>query len=226
MSSRFSVDSGRSVAPTFEPLGGSGSVPVDRFGFGVEQEIHYLEKSAVEAFFRAIPPDRCRDRAIWDLVYRHALRRSELALLTLTNLRPDRIWIGRLKGSVSGEYPLHPSSRKLLAAYLPLRHHAESPYIFTSRQSRERPLSTSLLFRNFQGYARAAGIPEGLRHPHVLRHSMAVHLMNAGWDLADVQDWLGHKEIASTTIYTAVTNPRREVQYERALASGEIAETL
>lgn len=36
------------------------------------------------------------------------------------------------------------------------------------------------------------------RHPHVLRHSIAVHLMNAGCDAADVQDCWGHRDVAST----------------------------
>ena len=47
--------------------------------------------------------------------------------------------------------------------------------------------------------------------------------MNAGWDAADVQDWLGHRDIASTMIYAAVTNKRREAKYEKALLSEEIA---
>jgi site-specific recombinase XerD len=47
--------------------------------------------------------------------------------------------------------------------------------------------------------------------------------MNAGWDAADVQDWLGHRDIASTMVYAAVTNKRREARYEEALLSDEIA---
>ena len=47
--------------------------------------------------------------------------------------------------------------------------------------------------------------------------------MNAGWDAADVQDWLGHRDIASTMVYAAVTNRRREQKYEEALLSDEIA---
>ena len=53
--------------------------------------------------------------------------------------------------------------------------------------------------------------------------ALLVHLMNAGWDAADVQDWLGHRDIASTMVYAAVTNKRREAKYEEALLSEEIA---
>jgi len=68
-----------------------------------------------------------------------------------------------------------------------------------------------------------ADLPKERCHPNVLRHSIAVHLMNAGWGAADVQDWLGHRSIASTMVYAAVTNKRREANYERALDSTEIA---
>ena len=50
--------------------------------------------------------------------------------------------------------------------------------------------------------------------------------MNAGWDAADVQDWLGHRDIASTMLYVAVTNKRREAKYEPALLSWEIAANI
>src|SRR5690349_16758661 len=104
------------------PLGGRGRVVSQAVAppssSVVEEEVSYVEKAQVEAFFRAIPQDRVRDRLLFDLAYRHGLRRREIALLTLSGVRPDRIWIGRLKGSVSGEYPLHPSTRKLLSIYL------------------------------------------------------------------------------------------------------------
>jgi integrase/recombinase XerD len=60
----------------------------------------------------------------------------------------------------------------------------------------------------FRRYAEAANLPSDRRHPHVLRHSIAVHLLNAGWDLVDVQHWLGHASIISTQIYAQVSNFR------------------
>jgi hypothetical protein len=50
-----------------------------------------------------------------------------------------------------------------------------------------------------------------------LRPSIAVHLMNAERDAADIQDWLGRREITSMMIYAAVTNKRRQTKYEEAL---------
>jgi integrase len=187
--------------------------------------VTYLTRTEIEAFFRAIPPNHSRDRLMFDLIYRHGLRRTEATLVRLANTQKDRIWIGRVKNGVSGEYPLHPATRKLLAAYLGKRRNPENPYLLTSRQSKERPISPSTIYQAFRKYAQAAGLQRKHQHVHVLRHSIAVHLMNAGWGAEDVQDWLGHKCISSTMIYGTVTNQRRERNYEKTVASEEIATT-
>ena len=156
--------------------------------------VKYLTTAETETFFRAIPEDNARDQLMFDLIYRHGLRRTEAALLRIGNVQGDRIWIGRVKQGVSGEYPLHPSTQKLLTAYVDARRPSEKSYLLMSRQSKgNRPLSPSTIYQRFREYARLAGIQKEYQHVHVLRHSIAVHLMNAGWNAEDVQDWLGHK---------------------------------
>lgn len=186
-------------------------------------QLAYLTKAEVERLFAAIPPMDGRDRLLFDVIYRYGLRRQEAALIRREHLSDGRIWITRAKGGISGEYPIHPTTRKLLWSYLAERGDHPTPYLFVTRQSHTRPISTSTIYQLFQRYAGAAELPLDRRHPHVLRHSIAVHLMNAGWDIADVQDWLGHRDIGSTLIYAAVTNKRREAKYEEALLSDEIA---
>jgi integrase/recombinase XerD len=184
----------------------------------------YLTKQEVERFFAAIPARNTRDRLLFDVIYRYGLRRLEAALIRRReHLSDGRIWITRAKGGNSGEYPIHPTTRRLLWAYLHDRREDGRPYLFASRQSGSEPLSPSTIYGLFRRYAGMAELPPDRRHPHVLRHSIAVHLMNAGWDVADVQDWLGHRDIASTMVYTAITNKRREARYEEALLSEEIA---
>jgi site-specific recombinase XerD len=60
----------------------------------------------------------------------------------------------------------------------------------------------------FTKYADAAGIKA--RSVHALRHSMAVHLLEAGRGIEYVADHLGHKNIQNTRIYAQITNPLRE----------------
>jgi integrase len=187
------------------------------------REVAYLSKAEVERFFAAIPTRNTRDQLLFDLIYRYGLRRREAALLGSEHLASGRIWITRVKGGVSGEYPIHPTTRRRLWAYLAERSYAGSPYLFTSRQSGFDAISPWTIYHAFRLYAVAANLPPDRCHPHVLRHSIAVHLMNAGWDAADVQDWLGHRHITSTMVYAAVTSKRREANYERILRSSEIA---
>jgi integrase len=187
------------------------------------RQLIYLTKDEVERFFSAIPRTNSRDRLLFELVYRHGLRRREAARVRREHVTEGRIWITRVKDGISGEYPTHPTTIRLLWAYLNERGEDENPYLFTSRQSGVGPLSPTTVYGLFRQYADAAELPADRRHPHILRHSIAVHLMNAGWDAADVQDWLGHRDISSTMIYAAVTNKRREAKYEEALLSEEIA---
>lgn len=187
------------------------------------RQLVYLTKSEVERFFSATPQENARDRLLFEVIYRHGLRRREAVRIRRDHLTDGRIWITRVKGGISGEYPIHPTTRRLLWAYLSARREDGNPHLFTSRQSGGAPMSVTTIYALFRRYADAAGLPQDRQHPHVLRHSIAVHLMNAGWDAADVQDWLGHREIASTMVYAAVTNKRRAAKYEEALRSGEIA---
>ena len=83
-----------------------------------------------------------------------------------------------------------------------------------------------MIYHLFRKYAEKAGIQADKRFVHILKHSIAVHLLNAGWDIIDVQDWLGHKDIKSTAIYGKISNKRRDMQFKKLLKSPEIADTL
>jgi len=191
---------------------------------GAERGVSYLTKEEVDRFLAAIPRAQLRDRLLFELIYRYGLRRGEAAMIRIDQLADlSRLWVARLKGGVSGAYPLLASTQGLLAAYLADRGTDDRRYLFPSPQRRDAALSTSTIRLLFRRYAALAGLPRDRWRVHVLRHSIAVHLMNAGSDVADVQDWLGHRAISSTLIYARVTQKRRETHFERALASGELA---
>jgi integrase/recombinase XerD len=68
-------------------------------------------------------------------------------------------------------------------------------------------------------YGERAGTPEHKRHFHVLKHSIATHLNDAGAELRFIQDWVGHASISSTVVYTQVTNRRRDEEARKVFAS-------
>jgi site-specific recombinase XerD len=185
---------------------------------------HYTVEQA-ECFFAAIPEDNARDLLLFDLIYRHGLRRGEAVLLELGDFKGDQMYVARLKGGDAHWHPLHPRSRQLLRAYLAVRPPDRCKYLFRGKQRGKYPLSEEAINYLFQRYATAADLPRDLRHAHVLRHSIGVHLATAGWDIADVQWWLGHREIESTAIYFQVMPERVAVKYRMLLRSRSLAHT-
>ena len=180
-------------------------------------EIKYLTQEETQCFFSKIH-DR-RDRALFKLMYDFGLRASEAGKITIENvdLNRGRIWIHRLKGGTSGEYALFRDTIKLLKLYLNQRNNDLYPMLFRSRN--KNPISRRRIDSLFKLYGEKAKLPEDKRHAHTLRHSIAVHMLDAGQSQEAVKDRLGHKSIKSTDIYAQISNYKREVigkEMERA----------
>jgi site-specific recombinase XerD len=189
-----------------------------------EQEaVKYLTKEEVERLFEQISD--LRDLLLFDLTYRHGLRGTEAARLTLDDFRDGRIWVVRLKNGISRAYRLHPRSALLLRRYRTIRPDDGSPYLIRSRRHTHAPISRAEINRLFHRYARAAGLPPDRSHVHTLRHSIAVHLAEIGWDAAAVQHWLGHRHIASTMVYFRITEKRADALQRAMHRSRGIART-
>jgi len=171
------------------------------------ETIKFLTLNEAKRLFSVI--DSKRDKAIFLLAYRHGLRASEVGLLTKADidLKTLRVMIHRKKGSLSGEYPLQADEVKALKAYLKTRED-DLPYLFPSR--RASPISRGMLDVLIKGYGEKAKLPKEKRHFHVLKHSIATHLLEKGAELRFLQDWLGHSNIQNTVIYTALISSSRE----------------
>jgi integrase len=130
------------------------SKPRTRRGSGTTQ---FLTQEELKRLLAVIKNKR--DKALFLLAYRHGLRASEIGLLQRTDvdLKQARITIHRLKGSLSGIYPLQPDVIKLLRLYLRTRTNA-SPYLFIS--NRGLPLDRRTLWCAMQTYAKKAGLPQ------------------------------------------------------------------
>jgi integrase/recombinase XerD len=162
-------------------------------------------------------PVGLRDRAILELLYGAGLRISELTALDVDDLDLEEGAVRVLgKGGKEREVPLGRFAREAVDAYLTrgrpaLAGASSRGALFLNarggrltRQSGNRLLST---------HVRTAGI-ESRVTPHSLRHSFATHLLEGGADVRVVQELLGHASVATTQIYTLVTEEHlREVYY-------------
>jgi len=171
------------------------------------ETIQYLSQDELKQLLRVITARR--DRAIFLLAYRHGLRASEVGLIQLPDLdlARGRIRIHRLKGSQGGEYMLQPDELRILKAWLKERA-GPGPCLFPSQKG--GPISRRQLDYLTKKYGSQANIPPGKRHFHVLKHSIATHLHDAGADPRFIQYWLGHKNIQNVIIYEHLSPQARE----------------
>lgn len=169
--------------------------------------IKFLTLDETKRLFSVIKDKR--DKAIFLVTYRHGLRASEVGLLQTNDIdfKGMRITIHRLKGSKSGVYPMQADEARALKAYIKHRN-TESPILFTN--NRGLPITRNGLLWLMKQYGEAAKLPREKQHFHVLKHSIATHLLDAGAELRFVQDWLGHSNIQNTVIYTYLSSTARE----------------
>lgn len=165
-----------------------------------------------------------RDWAMILLAYRHGLRASEACGLKLVDmdLKAGSISIRRLKGSLHTIQPLYQHRGQPLLdetaavrAWLRKRSADGSDYLFTSQKGGK--LSRIQFFRNFQKIAESAGLGVEKRHPHVLKHSLASHLVAGNANLALIRQALGHRSIKSTMAYIGTTDGQAAEALQRAL---------
>ncbi len=164
-------------------------------------------------------PAALRDTAILETLYGAGLRISEMVALDVDDVDLDEGSVRVLgKGSKERVVPLGRYARNALHAYLR-----------GGRPDLARPRSRAALFLNQRGgrltrqgatniirsVARRAGLRKRVT-PHMLRHSFATHLLEGGADLRVVQELLGHASVATTQIYTLVTDERLREVYDDA----------
>lgn len=163
-----------------------------------------------------------RDRAILELLFSCGLRVSEL-----TNLNRDHINLNRgefmVRGKGQKDRPVFvsPEATEWLARYLETRTDNAVPLFVRysgHKTGDERGESFRLTPRSVQRmvqfYAKLAGITKHVS-PHTLRHSFATDLLMNGADLRSVQSMLGHSNIATTQVYTHVTDQHLKEIHEK-----------
>jgi integrase/recombinase XerC len=167
------------------------------------------------------PLAAARNRAWIELVYSSGLRVAETESL---NVEDIDFWNGTVrvvgKGNKERIVPVGNTALKSIKDYLKARGESiSSPAsharpLFTNLKQRTR-LTTRAMHMIILEAAKKAGVTRRVS-PHVVRHTFATHLLNAGCDLRSVQEMLGHKNLATTQIYAHVTTERLRKVYEKA----------
>jgi integrase/recombinase XerD len=150
-----------------------------------------------------------RDRAMLSTLLFHALRREELCKLRVRDFRHTRKGVPHLKVSGKGGktryVPLHPGTNALIHDYLAAAGHDadDAGALFRPiRNNRtgktEGAITADGVYRIVRGYSAALGFEIGV---HALRATAATNALDHEADIAKVQEWLGHANIATTRIY-------------------------
>lgn len=145
-----------------------------------------------------------RDKAILELFFSTGLRVSELCGLDVDSfdLKADEFSV-RGKGEKVRLVFLSPAAKLALKNYLNKRENIDEAALFVSDKNTR--LTSRSVERIIKAYALKAGISKKVT-PHVIRHSFATDLLKNGADLRAVQMLLGHANIATTQVYTHLTD--------------------
>ena len=174
---------------------------------------HALPQRAVREMLEKIDGDdpvTLRDRALLEVLYATGLRVSEVSGMTVGDVQgADRVRVLG-KGGTERVVPLGIPAQDSVSTYL--------------RSARARLVSVAsgdaLWLGKRGGPLGSRGVRRVVQQraatfPHALRHSFATHLLEGGADLRAVQEMLGHRELGTTQLYTAVTRHHLRSTYER-----------
>ncbi len=164
-------------------------------------------------------PRSLRDRALVELLYGAGLRVSEAVGLERAGVDLEQRLVRVVgKGSKERIVPIGREAVEALRRYLsrgrPYLDKRHRPELFLNAQG--GALTRAGAFLILRRLAEGAGLEPERVHPHLLRHSFATHLLEGGADLRSVQEMLGHADLATTELYTHVSDRRRRELYFQA----------
>jgi integrase/recombinase XerD len=180
-------------------------------------------------------PDRStrqgrRDATLLATLYDTAARVQELADLCVRDIRLQDPAIIALtgKGRKTRQVPIDPNTTALLAAYLAERgldrpDRDDRPVFFNQQHQKLSRGGIAWILHKYQAHAADPTLADAQLHPHVMRHSRAMHLYDAGVPLPYIRDILGHVDLSTTEIYArASTEAKRkalEAVYDQVVSA-------
>ena len=184
----------------------------------------FLTEDELLLVLRTAKTKSIRDWAMILTTYCHGLRAAETCRLKVADLdmRGGVLSIHRLKGSLFTiqELERHRGIPLLdevnaLKEWLSVRPTDCGDALFTSQKGNH--LTPTQFYRVFRQVAREAGLPDHKGHPHVLKHTLATHMVRRDVNLAKVQRALGHRSINSTMVYVGVSDQEADSARHNAL---------
>ncbi len=184
----------------------------------------FLTEDELLSVLRTARAKSIRDWAMILTTYSHGLRAAETCGLKITDLdmRGGVLSIQRLKGSLFTIQELEThrgipllDEVKAMKDWLAVRPSDCGDALFTSQKGSH--LTRTQFYRIFRQIARNAGLQAHKSHPHVLKHTLATHLVRRDVNLAKVQRALGHRSINSTMVYVGVSDKEADSARHNAL---------
>lgn len=194
---------------------------------GNSSKVKHFTKSELLRFFGALEKERktnfkntyayriaVRDEAFFKLLYYCGLRVSEFCNMPLNYYDEERneLYCERSKGGKDNTLRI---IDKKFQDILKLHLEVNKPqlYLFEARNP-GMPISRKSIYAYMKNYCEMAGINNLEKcHPHTLRHTRAVDMLDMGCSVYDVQFWLGHVDIANTMLYLRFTTNQQERLY-------------
>lgn len=195
-------------AVTHNPVKGVKRPPVESY----EGKTPALGDHQARRLLEAPPADDLkgkRDRAMLATLLYHALRREELCRLKVKDVSGERRGVPHLKVSGKGGktryLPLHPAAAGLISDYLAAAGHGNEdsgalfrPLHNSRAEGTAKAITPDGVYKIVRALSTALGFPIGA---HALRATAATNALDHQADIAKVQEWLGHVNIATTRIY-------------------------
>ena len=174
----------------------------------VRSRISYLSNEQLQRVLEAAKEYGPREHAMCLFAVAHGARAQEIANLRLSdiNFKTEQIHIARLKGSLDSTQNLLKvkgnslfNEAAALKAWLEVRQPDADSFVFNSQKSTQ--LNRVTVYKLFKAIARKAGLGETLQHPHVLKHTAAMLMVQQGCNAFMIRQHLGHRSFDSTLAY-------------------------
>lgn len=183
-----------------------------------EEKLKHCSRSEIQILFKAVqyshplPRFRARNKALLVCLYSLGMRRNEVINLQLQDILYDkeRVFVSKGKNYKERFIPINSYNLRILESYIfdariDFKKASESEYVFVTQRTTK--MSGGSLEWNLKQIVKATNNDQ-LQHkditPHSLRHSIATHLLQAGMDIEDIRQFLGHSSLEATQIYTAI----------------------